>query len=71
MITDSADMAWIAYTSPELKAFEATIHPRGWLTGDRLCSALFKDPSQVADKNKLLSELHTIASDMQDVQLDI
>ena len=71
LTTDSADMQWIAYTSPELKAFEATVHPRGWLTGDRVAAALFKDPSKVSDKNKLMSELHTIASDMQDVQLDI
>ena len=69
--TDSADMQWIAYTSPELKAFEATVHPRGWLTGDRVAAALFKDPSKVSNPDKLMSELHTIASDMQDVQLDI
>lgn len=70
-ITDSADMAWIAYTSPEVKAIEAKTKPKGWLTGDRLAGALFKDPSKVEDKDKLLSEIHTIASDMQDVPLDI
>ena len=68
-ITDSADMAWIAYTSPEVKAIEAKTKPKGWLTGDRLAGALFKDPSKVEDKDKLLSEIHTIASDMQDIPL--
>lgn len=70
-ITDSADMAWIAYTSPEVKAIEAKTKPKGWLTGDRLAGALFKDPSKVEDKDKLLSEIHTIASDMQDIPLKI
>ncbi|MBP5278236.1 MAG: histidine phosphatase family protein, partial [Prevotella sp.] len=67
MVTDSADMSWIAYSSPEVKALEAKTKPRGWLTGDRLAGALFKDPSKVENKDKLLSEIHTIASDMQDI----
>ena len=71
MVTDSADMAWLAYTSPELKALEAKTKPRGWLTGERLARALFKDPTKVENPDKLLSEIHTIASDMQDVPLDI
>jgi predicted alpha-1,2-mannosidase len=71
LITDSADMAWIAYTSPEVKALESAVHPRGWLTGQRLVAALFKNPTKVADADKLLSELHTIASDMQDVPLNL
>ena len=70
-ITDSADMAWIAYTSPEEKALEnRTIVPLG-ISPDRFVKALFIDPSKVKNPTKLLSELHTIASDMQDVELNI
>lgn len=68
---DSSDMAWIAYSSPDVKALEARTHPRTSVTGQRLAAALFKDPTRVDDADKLLSELHTIAGDMQDVQLNI
>lgn len=70
-ITDSADMAWIAYTSPEERALEnRTILPLK-ISPDRFVKALFVDPSKVEDPAKLLMELHTIASDMQDVELDV
>ncbi|MBQ1669303.1 MAG: histidine-type phosphatase, partial [Prevotella sp.] len=70
-ITDSADMAWIAYTSPEEKALEnRTVLPLR-ISTDRFIKALFIDPSKVDDPAKLLMELHTIASDMQDVELDV
>ena len=71
LTTDSADMAWIAYTSPELKLLEARTKPQGRMTGERLAAMLFKDTSKVGDVDKLLSEIHTIASDMQDIPLDI
>ena len=70
-ITDSADMAWIAYTSPEENALEnRTIIPLG-ISPDRFAKALFIDPSRVDNPTKLLSELHTIASDIQDVELNV
>ena len=70
-ITDSADMAWIAYTSPEQKALESrTLIPLK-ISPDRFVKALFKDPSKVEDPAKLLMEINTIASDMQDVELDV
>ena len=70
-ITREEDMAWIAHTSPEQKALEdRTLVPLK-ISPDRFVKALFKDPSKVKDPTKLLMELHTIASDMQDVELDV
>ena len=72
-ITDSADMAWIAYKSQEQRDFE---YSQTWplpISTDRFINALFTDASHLskADREKLLSELHTIASDMQDVELKV
>ena len=71
METNPEDMAWINYESPELKALTARIFRQPNLTTDRFISSLFKDSSKVNEPMKLLSELHTIASDMQDIPLDI
>ncbi len=70
-ITREEDMAWIAYTSPEQKALESRTLVPLRISPDRFVKALFKDPSKVKDPTKLLTELHTIASDMQDVELDV
>lgn len=72
-ITDSADMAWIAYKSKEQSYLE---HSFDWplpISTDRFINALFTDASHLSKSNreKLLSELHTIASDMQDVELNV
>ena len=72
-ITDSADMAWIAYKSKEQNYLE---HSFDWplpISTDRFVNALFTDASHLSKTNreKLLTELHTIASDMQDVELDV
>lgn len=65
------DMAWIAYASPEQLALEQRVRvPLGVETG-RFMAALFADPSGVKEPERLLIELHTIASDMQDVELDV
>lgn len=70
-ITREEDMAWIAHTSPEQKALEdRTLVPLK-ISPDRFVKALFKEPSKVKDPAKLLMELHTIASDMQDVELNV
>ena len=71
VVTDSADMAYIAYTSPELRQLEKRVFPK--MKGDpsRFIASLFLNPSSVSEPQRLLSELHTIASDMQDVPLDI
>lgn len=71
-VTDSADMAWIAYTSPALSQLQRTAtfnKMKG--SPDRLMAQLFRDPTLVDDPARLCSELHTIASDMQDVPLPI
>ena len=70
-VTDSADMAWIAYTSPEERALENRTNVPLMISPDRFIKALFVDPSKVKEPAKLLMELHTIASDMQDVELDV
>lgn len=70
-ITREEDMAWIAYTSPEQKALENRTNVPLKISPDRFVKTLFKDPSKVKDPAKLLMELHTIASDMQDVELDV
>ena len=72
-ITREEDMAWIAYKSKEQSYLE---HSRDWplpLSTDRFINALFTDASHMSQPNreKLLSELHTIASDMQNVELNV
>ena len=70
-VTREEDMDWIAYTSPEQKALEQRTNVPLKISPERFVKALFIDPSKVEDPTKLLLELHTIASDMQDVELDI
>ena len=72
-ITREEDMAWIAYKSKEQSYLE---HSRDWplpISTDRFINALFTDASHLSQpsREKLLSELHTIASDMQDVELNV
>lgn len=69
--TDSANMRYIAYTSPELKALEQRTFPKMEGSPLRFIQSLFKDPTTVSEPERLLSEMHTIASDMQDVPLPI
>ena len=71
MRTDSADMAYIAYTTPELHQLEQRVFPKMKGSPQRFIQSLFHDPTAVAEPEKLLSELHTIASDMQDIPLNI
>ena len=68
--TDSADMAWIAYTSTEVKALENRTHIVAKVSPDRFLHQLFKDITKVDDPMKLMSEIHTIASSIQDVGLN-
>ena len=68
--TDSADMTWIAYTSPEVKALENRTKITANVSTDRFMHQLFKDISKIDDPMKLMGEIHTIASSMQDVGLN-
>ena len=66
-------MTWMAYKSQEQRDFEQS---RSWplpISTDRFINSLFTDASHLSkpDREKLLSELHTIASDMQDVELNV
>ncbi len=70
--TDSADMRWIAYTSPEMRLWEGSrTFPKMKGSPDRLMALLFRNPKVVDEPERLCSELHTIASDMQDVELPL
>ena len=68
--TDSADMAWIAYVSPEIKALENRTHVQAHVSPRRFLLQLFKDVSQVDEPLKLMTEMHTVASSIQDVGLN-
>ena len=70
-VTDSADMAWIAYTSPEMKDLENRTNVPLKISPNRFIKALFLDPSKVRKPEKLFTEMHTLASDMQDVELKL
>ena len=70
-VTDPADMSWIAYTSPEAKALEKRTNIPLTVSADRFIKALFIDPSKVENPSKLFTEMHTVASDMQDVELNV
>ena len=67
--TDQKYMYYIAYTSPEEEELERDTVVRCKVTGERLAGTLYKDPSKQKEPDKLLSELHTLASSMQDIQL--
>lgn len=68
--TDSADMAWIAYVSPKIKALENRTHVQAHVSPRRFLLQLFKDVSQVDEPLKLMTEMHTVASSIQDVGLN-
>ncbi len=68
--TDSADMDWIAYASPEVQDLERRTQVPARVSPDRFLRQLFKDISKVDDPVKLMGEMHTVASSIQDVGLD-
>ena len=69
--TNPDHMAYINHESAELKALTARTRRQATIGTERFIGSLFKDATKVADAAKLLSELHTIASDMQDIPLRI
>ena len=72
-ITREENMAWIAYKSQEQRDFEHSLRWPLIISTGRFINSLFTDASHLSeqDREKLLSELHTIASDMQDVELNV
>lgn len=68
--TDSADMAWIAFDTPEVKALEHRTQVTAQVSTDRFLRQLFKDITKVDEPLGLMSEIHTAASSIQDVGLN-
>lgn len=68
--TDSVDMAWMAYKTAENNALEKRTKVVAHVNPDRFLRQLFKEPSKIAEPLKLMSEIHTITSSIQDVALD-
>ncbi len=64
-------MPYIAYSSPEEDSLIARTPRTINVSPDRLMSSLFVNPDKVEEKMNLLSELHCIASDMQNVEIGI
>jgi len=69
--TDAAGMSWINHESAELKALSRATKRMPRIRTDRFVAQFFKNPSTVSNPAKLLSEFHTVASDMQDIPLKI
>lgn len=67
--TNQKYMYYIAYTSPEEEELERDTVVKCKVNGERLAKTLYKDPTKQKEKDKLLSELHTLASSMQDIPL--
>ncbi len=69
--TEARFMDYINYESAELKALSKRSGRQPNIAPDRFVAALFKNPALVDQPLKLLSELHTIAGDMQDIPLNV
>lgn len=68
LATDSADMSWMSYDSPDELLLQRQTDVPLTVPASRLMATLYVDPAQVAEPERLLTELHTLASDMQDVE---
>lgn len=64
-------MPYIAYSSPNEDSLIARTPRVIKASPDRLMSSLFIEPDKITEKMNLLSELHCIASDMQNVCIGI
>ncbi len=68
--TDSADMAWVAYESPEYKVLEKRTQVSAQVSPDRFLRQLFKDISRVEAPLNFMGEMQTVATSIQNVGLD-
>ncbi|MDO4159064.1 MAG: metallophosphoesterase [Prevotellaceae bacterium] len=64
-------MDYIAYSSPEEESLIASVPREIKTSPDRLMKSLFIHPERIHNPMNLLSELHAIASDMQNVQIGV
>lgn len=69
--TNRRFMSYIAYSSPEEDSLIAHTPRIISISPNRLMEALFIHPERVTNPMDLLSELHCIASDMQNVEIGI
>ena len=67
--TDEAFMDYLNHETAELKTLVGRTQRAPAVDVSRFMGVLFADPACVDEPERLLTELHTIASDMQDVQL--
>ena len=68
--TDSADMAWIAYESPELKALKKRTRVKAQVSPRRFLQQLFKNTAKIDEPLKLMTEMYGLTSSLQDVGLN-
>lgn len=68
--TDSADMAWIAYESPELKALKKRTKVKAQVSPRRFLQQLFKNTAKIDEPLKLMTEMYGLTSSLQDVGLN-
>lgn len=64
-------MAYISHDTEELKALTKRTKIAPKTPTDRFISNLFINPDAIKDPSRLIYELHTMASDMQDIPLPI
>ncbi|MBQ6210753.1 MAG: GH92 family glycosyl hydrolase [Prevotella sp.] len=78
--THHRDMHWLVHNTKEVKELERRTKVRPHISPERFMLSLFNDPDKVFDAPqeqqkalslKLLSELFTIATDMQDIPLHV
>jgi hypothetical protein len=70
--SDSVYMHILAASSPAYTALNRQLADREpQINIDRFIAQLFRNPKLVNNKMNLFRELHTIASDIQDVELDV
>ncbi|MCR4602434.1 MAG: GH92 family glycosyl hydrolase [Prevotella sp.] len=69
--TKAEHMAYINHEPAGQKALSSRIKGVITISPERFVRSLFKDLSKLSNPTKLLSELHTIASDMQDIPLTV
>lgn len=64
-------MPYIAYSSPQMDSLIARTPRTIKVSPNRLMASLFIHPERIAEPMNLLSELHCIASDMQNVNIGV
>ena len=69
--SDKKYMDYLAYSSPEMEELIRRVNPPFRANVRRFSKALFKNINVVKDHAKFMSEMHTIASDMQDVEIGV